>query len=833
MEQRPRFGGIAIFAVAMSVLILEVTMTRIISIMTYHHFTYLIIGLALLGFGAAGTVLTVNQRFGGRYLNPSVLAECTWLFGLTTALCFLCITRISFDPMAIHLQKDFAQLIGLLLLLILVAIPFFFGGLCIGYLISKSGSQINRLYFCDLVGAGCGSLGALLAINYLGATNTIFWISLLNCLIAMLIAGRRDGRIRWRYPLTAMLVLALAITTLLKDASIGVPFPPSKLSSSDAGKDYRWHVIARVDATGPSTGYPNFSGSLSRTWDESKGPLTYMSIHQDGAAFTGVIDLQDRSPADQRILGYYMQGCPYVIRPGAETLVIGAGGGVDVAIALHHGGRHVTAVEINPMTIDYVQNKFNLFAGGIYRRDDVTVVCAEGRHYLTATDRKFDIIQLSGVDTFTALSSGAYALSENYLYTQEAMSDYYDHLTPHGILSFSRWLFTPPRETLRLVVTARLALEDRGITQADQHIVVLAAPAWEGRSPWAETLIKLKPFSTEEIAALRAWAEEMYFDIIYDPLLLYEPNGPYHSLVPTPKYGPHIGAQALDAVLRSNRSRLEAYIKDYFYKITPATDDSPFFFNYYRFQSLLSPLTASLGGYPVTRLPLGLIILIASLIQVLILGALFILLPMRSQAVDLRGQKGIFSVFLYFACIGAGFMLVEIMLLQKLMVFLGGPVYSMSITLFSLLVFCGIGSYLAKYITHKHLKVGGVLILIAIAVVLYVTLWFVNDVTPALLGLPHVLRCAVAVAGLLPLGLLMGIPFPTGIKIAERLHGPFVPWAWCVNACASVFGSVACILAAMTVGFNAVLMAGIVIYLLALFALLTAGKSSAIVPRPL
>jgi len=825
MTPLPRFAGPAIFLLAMSVLMLEVTLTRIFSVMMWYHFTYLVIGLALLGFGAAGTVLTVHPRFSGPALKSGVLSDCAWLFGLSGVVCFLAMTKISFDPTDIYNRGDFSQLVGLLMLLFLATVPLFFGGLGIGYLISKSGDQINRLYFCDLLGAGCGSLGALLAVNYMGATATLFWLGFVGCVVAMIVGGRADGRLRWRYPVTALVAAGLGAITLAKDSVVPVPFPASKISNYH-GEEYRWHVVARVDVVGPKQDYPSFGGSLSRVWDRSRPRLDYMSLYQDGMAPTGIIKLQNRRPQDLAILGHYMQGCAFVLRPKADVLVIGPGGGVDVAMALHHGVLRVTAVDINPRTIEYVRDKYNDFAGGLYRREDVEVICAEGRHYLTTTERKFDVIQLSGVDTFTALASGAYALSENYLYTREAMRDYFDRLSEDGILSFSRWLFTPPRETLRLAVTARQALADRGIHEPGRHILVLAAPAWEGRPPWAETLIKLKPFTAQEVSVLRAWAEPLRFDVIYDPLVPHEPGGEYDRIEPAPQYGPAACAREFSAALRLPARDFADYVRRYPYNIKPATDDSPFFFNFYRPGSLLRPFAATLGGYGVTRLPLGLVILVASLVAIVVFGAVFILLPMRAQAGGLKGQRGGACVLVYFACLGLAFICVELMLLQKLMVFLGGPVYSMSVTLFSLLVFCGMGSFLAKGFTRSRPRLGAFFILLAVAAAIYGTTRLLHEVVPTLMWLSHPRRCLVAVAALLPVGLLMGMPFPTGIRMAERLNPRFVPWAWCVNACATVLGSVGCILAAMFVGFTAVLYAGAVMYLIALLALLLAPRAA-------
>lgn len=822
MNGLPRFAGLAIFLLALNVLVLEVALTRIFSVMTYHHFTYLIIGLALLGFGAAGMVLTVNRRFRGDRIRPRLLADCAWLFGLSLVVCFLLITRTRFEAVAIYTERDFSQLLSLLILLVLATVPFFFGGLCIGYLVSKSGDQINRIYFLDLLGAGFGSLGSLFAISYLGVPPTIFLIAATACLVSVLIGGRGNGGIRWRYIGTAAAALGLTLLTLWNPKAIPVPFSPYKAASPHE-TEHRWHVIARIDVADPGEGYPNFGGILSPVYGNPQPTLQFRYVFQDGLAPTGIINLQDRDLREMSIFHYYLQGAPYEIRPDGNALVIGPGGGIDVAIALHYGNNHVTAVEINPWTIEYVRNKFNDFAGGLYRREDVEVVNAEGRHYLTRTDRKFDVIQLSGVDTFSALASGAYALSENYLYTLEAMSDFLDHLTDGGVLSFSRWLFTPPRETLRLAVTARRALESRGIPNAGEKIVVIAGYRGDV-SPWAETLIKLEPFTAQEVATLRNWADRLGFVVVFDPLLPYEPGGPFDSLRSTATFDPILCAQQFDAALRSASGDFDEYLKGYFYNIKSSRDDSPFFFNFYRLRSLLHPFSTTKGGYLFTRLPLGLLVLLICLVQVFLLSVAFILLPLSGRLASLKGCRGLASVMIYFACIGLGFIAVEIMLLQKLSVFLGGPVYSMAVTLFSLLVFSGIGSYLARKITSAHLQRTGAILLLGVLIAVLTVTWFLNHVVPDLMGLSHPMRCLAAIGILLPVGLLMGMPFPTGIRLAERLDNRLVPWAWSINAFATVLGSIGSILVAMLVGFTYVVFGAALIYFLALLAIRLAPR---------
>jgi hypothetical protein len=427
------------------------------------------------------------------------------------------------------------------------------------------------------------------------------------------------------------------------------------------------------------------------------------------------------------------------------------------------------------------------------------------------------------VDTFTALASGAYALSENYLYTLEALNEFLDHLTDDGVLSFSRWLFTPPRETLRLAVTARVALEKRGVTNPERNIVVIAGHRGNDK-PWAETLIKLEPFSAKEMTDLHRWADALQFDVIYDPLVAYAPGGVYDTLESTFHFDPIFCAQEFSAALRASSDEFDEHLRAHGYNITPSIDDAPFFFNFYRLKSLARPLDhrREKGGYSFTRWPLGLVILFTCLIQVVILSIVLILLPMRKRLNTLPWHPSMVNLLVYFACIGLAFIAVEIMLIQKLMVFLGGPVYSMGVTLFSLLVFCGLGSFMARRLTRENLRRSGTIILLGVAILIVMTLWFLNHVVPNLMGLSHPLRCLVAVISLMPVGLLMGMPFPTGIRMAERLDARLVPWAWCVNACATVLGSVASILAAMFLGFTMVFYLCALTYLAALLAIFLA-----------
>lgn len=795
--QRPKASLVSLFLLSLSVLVMELCLTRIFSVLSWHHFAYLIISLALLGFGAAGSYLTVARRFADGEVHPARLSHFAWLFALTTVLAVALASRIRFYPADIVLHRDYSNVLSLLILYVVVGIPFFFAGVCIGRLVAMAGDRVNQFYFADLVGAGAGALAGLAVINHLGAVTGIFLAATLASLAACILG---TGGVRWRrwaYGLT--LLAALGLTVLgARTELLPLQYPPSKdmFRHENRVEFSRWHVVGKIDIRRPGEGYWSFGGALARRY--TGPPPTVQGIYQDGAAPTGIMHVTD-DPETVEILGEYLQGVAYTVRPVRRALIIGVGGAIDGLIAMHHGAEHVVGVDLNPVTVHAVKHRYRDRCPALWKGDRFEMVVAEGRHYLTRTGKTFDVIQLSGVDTFTALSSGAYALSENFLYTREAMRDYWLHLTDDGILSFSRWLFDPPRETLRLVTTQTAMLAEAGVTEPHRHIVVLAGPAYTGRSPWAETLLKRSPFTEQQVAGLIGWAADRGFEVLYDP---------YHER-----------ENAFNAFLHADTAGRAAFVADYTFNIKPTTDDDPFFFQFYRWKSVFAlasgkgGLAGSTGGYGITRVPLGFIILAFSLAQMLVLSLAFILAPLWMRARLRSAGRGRLGVFVYFAALGLGFMFIEIALLQKFSVFVGGPVYSMAITLASILVFSGVGSYIAR-VFRKRPGGGLTVVIAALLVVTVAEMLLLRHAIPALMGLTLPMRWLVTALAILPIGILMGMPFPTGLRLVERMDESIRPWAWGVNGFATVIGSMLCVLVSIHAGFTTALAAAMAIYVI-------------------
>ncbi|MEE8557059.1 MAG: hypothetical protein V3T14_04150, partial [Myxococcota bacterium] len=571
---------------------------------------------------------------------------------------------------------------------------------------------------------------------------------------------------------------------------------------------------ARIDVFKSTQGiYSGFAAGLSP--NHPKTPFEFRPIAQDGAAPAFLVNLTD-DPRSMEILGYYLQGLAYVGREGSRVLVIGVGGGVDVVIALHYGASSVVGVEVNSATVDLLRNKYLEYSGFLANRPDVELLVSEGRHFLTADPRRFDVIQLSGVDTFSALSSGAYALTENFLYTVEAQQDLLDHLSPGGVLSMARWLFDPPRETLRLVSTQLRALEERGVRDAALRFVIVQGVARSPTHsfPWAETLVKLEPFSRDEVARYREWAASRSFRMVYDP------------------YGGR--ENVFDQIIRADPASRKRLVDEYLYNISPSTDDNPFFFQFYRWSNLFSgdllepELVTGAGSKRGVRrtgrlgeIPIGLVILFSSVVFIVVLSALFVASPLRRGVGSLAGVPWRFGVIGYFAGIGLGFMFVEIVLLQKLTVFLGGPTYSMAITLSSLLFFTGLGAALSQRV-RGNLSRSLAMAIVCLSGVLVLEYAFIQWGVPALLGLSHPARCLAAVLAIVPLGLGLGIPFPVGLRLLGPIEERLVPWAYGINGCASVLGGMLCVIVGMAFGLTTAWFVAFALYLGAAGILLTA-----------
>ncbi len=768
---------LAVSLLAGATLGVQVALTRHFSFLYWHHFAFMIIGVGMLGFGAAGAWLA---RRGGMEAGPQteVAASRSAVAAGSALLLYLFLgPHLSFEPL--ELLADPGQFFVLLVLYLFIFVVFTALGLAQGSLLAGYRTWAHRVYAVDLLGAGLGCLLTLALLSLVSApASLLFWGA-----VAALAGGLLGGRVGSRAGVAGWLLCALLVLLLGRGWADERPFVPA--ASKDMSEIYREaggngpgpvieHTVSsptiRLDVTRPVKAPFMFGGSVSREWSQVLVPTRI--VYQDAAAPTYLYGLDD--PETASFLGGTNQSLAYQIRPQPRVLVIGAGGGPDVMIALHHRAREVTAVELNPQMMALGLDRYAEFTRGLYHRSNVIPVVSEGRHFLGRNREKFDIVQMSGVDTFAALSSGAYVLSEDYLYTVEAGLAILGALGPDGLLSSSRWYLYPPRETLRLVNTLIESLRLDGAREPERHVFVVEAGAW------ATTLVSRRPFSEQELAVLRAWVADRGWLVVLDPS--GEGSPPFVRLV-------H----------RSSAER-QAYADAYPYDLSPATDDRPFFFQFYKWRHLFEA-PESRGGYSITRVPVGHAVLAASLLQMTALGAVCILGPLWSQRSRLRGERHLTRHFTFFAALGFGFMAIEITTIQAFTVFLGHPIYSMAIILASLLVATGLGSFWAGRYKGSPETVVRAAVLSLLAWV-GATVLLLGPVLPAAIGWSLPLRGLLTAAWLVPAGLALGMPFPTAIRAIREEAPALVPWAWGTNACLSVFSSLLSVLLAMSVGFR-------------------------------
>lgn len=778
MHRRHLLG---IFLTSMSTLVLEVTLTRVFSVTMWYHFAFLAISMALMGSAVAGVVLYFFPqlaRQADRVLGISALA-----LALSVPITFILYLQIPLQPDLNRTELPWQQVLWLALVYLDLTVPFFLSGAVISLALSAWSEQAGRLYWADLTGASLGCLVSIGALEAMGGAGAVLAAGAVAGLAGLVLTWR-PGRARVGGILVALLLAAL----VAGNARSGwVTISVNKMGGEEAPRAYeKWNAYSRV--TVYEVNYNPFFWSVSDIgWQRTvqQGGLGHRLLLIDAVAGTPIQEFKGELYWVS-FLRYDLTSFVYHLVEKPETLVIGPGGGRDVLAALASDAPHVTAVEVNPAVVAAVRGPFAEFAGHLYDRPDVTVVVEDARGYIARSPHRYDVIQAALIDTWAAGASGAFALSENSLYTAEAFQTYYEHLTDRGVLSVSRWYLPGrPAETLRLISTGMAGWARAGVADPRQHVAVIAHfVASNPTEGLATVLFKRTPFSAEEVATIQTIADDLDYTVLWAP-----------GLPATEDVGEFLTA-----------ADPEAWVARYPLDITPATDDRPFFFNLVRFGDLFSPALRASGVYRISVESAGILLAILGITTAI--SVLFVLVPL-GWGVRRRGLVAPSARMLaYFGALGLGFMLVEIPIIQRLTVYLGRPVYSLAVGLFALLLFSGLGSLWAG----RRRGQPQLPLLVGLVVLNALAVPWVLDKT---IGWPLAARLATAVGVLAPLAFLMGIPFPTGVRLAGIRRPGVVPWLWGINGVMSVMGSALAIAVAIHLGVQVTILVAAGCYALA------------------
>ncbi len=797
----------AVFLISAVGIAYQVTLMRVFSIGQWHHFAYMIISIAMLGFGASGTILTlIRARLAGRERQAFYLSLV--LLALSLPLCYVWSQRIPFETFHLVTQGDqFGYLLGLYAVL---AVPFFLVSTCITLALFLVPRRVGRVYFTDLLGSGLGAATVVGLLFLFPPEQLPYLLSVPLFLLAGWI-GLGMGR-RWKFLFALCLGAALFWVGVRGLAPIRVSEYKAlsyTLQFPDA------EVVA--DAQSPLS---QVKVVRSRQIRETPGQLGNYPFAQLGAlpeqvglffdaGSISVVNRYDDDPDTFAFMEYVTPALAYQVVTDPRVLVIGAGGGSDVWMALRHGAQEVTAVEVDPSVFRLIETELKEFSGDLYGRDDIKPVTAEGRGFLQSQGEQYDVIQIALLDAFTAAASGVYALSESYIYTREAVELYLEHLEPDGVLAITRWLKTPARDAIKMFATLVEAAEAAGIDDPGAHIAFIrswnAGTLLLSRSPWTE----------EQVSAMRSFSESRGFDMAWLPGLAPDEVNRF-TLLEEPIY-----YESARAILSADR---DGFYENYLFDVRPATDDRPYFFQFFKWDTL-RVLMRDMGFEWVPFIEWGYIALLGTIVQGAVASAIFILLPLITLArrTETRGARR--WVVLYFMALGLAFMFLEIAFIQKFMLFLTYPIYAVAVVLTAFLVFSGCGSFFADRWRGDRFP----LVAAAVGGIVGLTILFTLVLPPlfsAWAGWPDWARVGVSFVLIAPLAFCMGVPFPSGLQLVSDRYSAMVPWAWGINGFASVMGASLATFTAIHFGFRVLVWTAAAVYILCLPPLLRLGKRS-------
>ncbi|HEY5689504.1 MAG TPA: hypothetical protein VIS27_14460 [Yeosuana sp.] len=787
---------IGIFLISLATLLLELSLTRVMSVSLWYHFGFLVISTALLGFGTAGVVLASWKNLREHYNLSKSLTWLSILFGIVTVLSFYVLQKIPFNPFSI--ATDSRQLYIMPLYYLTISAPFFISGLIISLLFTRISKDMSKLYAVDLIGAAIGCLIIVWTMPNFGGNGSVIMAAAIGSLAVLAFSEQLNLK------LVGLILSIMCIAIAIKaDEVIPISISENKRNPERKYEPIykEWNTFSFIEIyereANPKTGFP--------------GARRF--VIDGGTAATGMWNMSygleaalNKYPGDS----LYESNVAYLHISNPSILNIGSGGGQEVLDGLHKNARKITCVEINPIINKTVKHTMNEYWGGLFNHPNVELITEEGRNFINRSDEKFDVVVSSHTISNAAVASGALGLSENFILTKEAFDEYLEHLTPDGTIYFTR----PESHMARLFTTGREALADIGITDFTKHFYSFTIPTVDknASSFVGYFVMKKSSFTPQEIENMDNFRLNLHTKIdgkLVPYKLLYSP------------YNDGISNIYDDILTTSDLKTLYSTTEK---QIAPATDNKPFFnqhvswsnIGWHSFKDVFSQNDPRNARMALENKPIAEVTLLTILIQSIVLAALLILIPLyRFSKAGLKFPNKWRYLF-FFAALGLGFIMIEIAFIQRFTLYLGQPVFTLAVIIAGLLLSTGVGSYLSGKRNINNIQLRKTYIPVLLGVLLLTSV-----LTPLLfkltIHLPLFARILLTLVLLAPMGILLGIPFPTGIKTVSKESDNFIPWAWGVNGFFTVIGSVGAVILGMMLGFNIVILLAILCYACAMF----------------
>ena len=820
----------ALFLVSICVLGFEIEVMRVFAVGSWSNFGSMVISIALLGMGLAGTLLTFLGDKVRR--NPeSWLAIAAFSLGPSMAIAHTVAQHIPFNPVLI--VSDPTQLWWIGAYYLVYGIPFFAGGLFIGVSFTAFSSRMHELYFWNMIGSGIGGL-AILGLMFVFPPDFLIYplvgLAAIPALLSCVRWSPQDNRPRTRVgeALLTVVIAAIGYGLLLSFGQLSVSdFKP--VSYAQRFPDSR-QVYFSFSPLGEIRVYESsffhFAPGLSDTASVSLARMprnAFLGLYVDGDGPVGV--MRRLSAPEDAYIDYLPMSAPYIVLDHPRVLLLRLGGGAGIFTALHKGARAVWIVEPDPELVHMMRDVpfFQRFSGRILDDPRVKVVNTEIRAFAGSTDQKFDLVEIGLIDSTGLSQAGGYSVEENYTYTVQALRDYLKSLNQSGILSITVWdRLNPPRNVPRLLATVVEALREEGLATIDRDIF-----SFNLLLSTATVLVKKDGFTPQETARLNEFCRRMSFDVNYYPGAPSDANR-FDKLMqgytdiysgspesPATNEGPEQDLRPADLYRLSLEwllaNRQDSLFSKYVFDIRPATDDRPYYSGYLKPASIPQFLPR-LGEISEEW---GYLLLLATFLQSIIFGVLIVLLPLALRWRELfRGRRGTGGIIAYYACLGLAYLMAEIFLIQRFVFFLANPVYANSIIITILLVSSGVGSLASESVKLER-RVKVLAAVAGIGILVLVFLFVVPWLLQMSLGLPLIVKVLMTAVLVAPMGFFMGVPFPTGLASLSESRKSILPWAWGVNGAVSVTGSVLTRLVSTSLGFSVVLAAVAFLYVLA------------------
>ena len=789
-----------------SALAFEIFLTRFFSISQQYHFAFLVVSIALLGYGTSGSFLSIFSRI--LKLKIEKFLFITSLFFCASILfSYILVNQLPFDFFELNWNKS--KIFYILLYYLLLNIPFFFAGLIISFAISRISAEVTKIYFSDLIGAGIGSLLILLIFlpkGDKGAILIIFSFAILSNLFFALKWNKRLIIIPVFLFLMTISLFIFSPSWLVTKIS---PYKALPLALKYPGARHlltKWDSISRIDVI--DSPVVRFAPGMSLIYLERIPSQLGISI--DGGELNAITEFRNGTEKF-KFIDYLPTSLAYKLSPKNKILLINPKGGLEILVALINGARNIVCLESTPLIIKLLKNEYREFSGYLYDRENIRVHSTFTRSFIKSTEDKYDLITICQTDVLGASSTGWQGIAENYLFTVESFKELISLLIEGGILNITSYLIPPPRGEIRLTNLIVQAFKELGIKNISQHIVIFRS--------WGTItyLIKKDEFTPQELSKIKDFCRSRMFDLVF-----------YHGIEPEElnqfnKFKEPIYYNLIKELFEpEKRKTLE---KSYLFDIKPVHDDNPFFFNFFKFSKIKSTYLSFGKKWP--PLLQGGYLLLIILIQAILIGFIMIILPVilkreSKSRTQKKSRKLRWIVFFYFALLGITYMFIEITFIQKLILFLGHPSYSMSAVIFSFLLSSGLGSYFSRKIfpVFDRTIMKKFLIILIILGGLSIFQFYLSDIIFKLSSGSNLpIKFIISFLFIFPLGFLMGIPFPSGIRILSSKEESLIPWAWAVNSFSSVINSVNAQFIALLLGYSRVIVFAGIGYIIAGFIL--------------